>query len=287
MTPPSAPRAVGTTVKRRGPVSFLALAVVMAGLATSARRAMDGTGAAAQTPGEAEPRVSCQETGMCAKDGVVEAAIGAPVVTLEEAAACRDSAYLCSGLEWKSGTARAFRWNEATRVIRCAGAPSRGRPGAGTGDPAGGHARRPRVGSTPLSDPGRGQGPGRTGRHHGRVDVGTPRQPAGADEHPLDPGRREGDAGSHVLPACARESFVGRPARDPPDRTHRCPRDGTRARAAPFGPAARRHVSHQHSPHAFGRGITRRWKRSTDSPTAWASGGGGVRLSSFGLVLPD
>ena len=118
MTPPSAPRAVGTTVKRRGPVSFLALAVVMAGLATSARRAMDGTGAAAQTPGEAEPRVSCQETGMCAKDGVVEAAIGAPVVTLEEAAACRDSAYLCSGLEWKSGTARAFRWNEATRVIR-------------------------------------------------------------------------------------------------------------------------------------------------------------------------
>ena len=99
-------------------LNLLALAAVLAGAMATARRTMDGVGAAAQTSGEAQQGGPCQQEGTCAPGGTVTGTIGAPVVTLEEAAACRDSAYLCRGLEWKDGTARAFRWNETTRVIR-------------------------------------------------------------------------------------------------------------------------------------------------------------------------
>ena len=105
-------------MKRGSRLNLLALAAVLAGLTATARRTMDGSGAAAQTPGGAQQGAPCQEDGACARNGTVVSTIGAPVVTLEEAAACRDSAYLCRGLEWKDGTARAFRWNETTRVIR-------------------------------------------------------------------------------------------------------------------------------------------------------------------------
>jgi hypothetical protein len=48
----------------------------------------------------------------------VDATVGAPVVTLEERDGCRDSAYLCRGLEWTDGMARVFRWSENTRMLR-------------------------------------------------------------------------------------------------------------------------------------------------------------------------
>ena len=105
-------------MKRGGRLNLLALVAVLAGLTAGARRTMDGASAAEQPLGEAPPEAPCQEDGACARTGTSAGTIGAPVVTLEEAVACRDSAYLCRGLEWKDGTARAFRWNEETRVIR-------------------------------------------------------------------------------------------------------------------------------------------------------------------------
>lgn len=105
-------------MKRSSPLNLLVLAAVLAGLTTAARRTMNGARAEAQAPGGAQLGTPCQEDGTCAPDETVAGTIGAPVVTLEEAAACRNSAYLCRGLEWKDGMARAFRWNETTRVIR-------------------------------------------------------------------------------------------------------------------------------------------------------------------------
>ena len=105
-------------MKRGSRFKLLALVALLAGLTASARRTMNGTRTAAQTPGEAHQGYPCQADGACTRNGTVVGTIGAPVVTLEEAAACRDSAYLCRGLEWKDGTARAFRWSEATLVIR-------------------------------------------------------------------------------------------------------------------------------------------------------------------------
>ena len=102
---------------RRNPFSFLALALVMAVMATTARRMRDGAQAAAQTSEEQEAGVPCQETSTCAEHGVIDATIGPPVVTLEYAEACRDVAYLCTGLDWRDGSARVFRWSETTRLI--------------------------------------------------------------------------------------------------------------------------------------------------------------------------
>lgn len=104
-------------MRRRHPLSFLALAVVVAVLATGARRVRDDGGAAAQTSEEIEADVPCQVDATCAEKGVVDATIGPPVITLEYAEACRDVAYLCTGLDWKDGNARAFRWSETTRLI--------------------------------------------------------------------------------------------------------------------------------------------------------------------------
>ena len=103
---------------RSSRLNWLALAAVLAGLTATARRTMDGARAEPRALGEAQQGTPCQGDGACARNGAALGTIGAPVVTLNEAAACRDSAYLCRGLEWKDGTARAFRWNEATRVIR-------------------------------------------------------------------------------------------------------------------------------------------------------------------------
>ena len=105
-------------MKRGSRLSLLAMAAVLAGLTATTRRTIDIARAAAQTPEGTQQGTPCQEDGACARTGTAVGTIGAPVVTLEEAAACRDSAYLCRGLEWKDGTARAFRWNEITRVIR-------------------------------------------------------------------------------------------------------------------------------------------------------------------------
>ena len=105
-------------MKRSNRLNLLIVAAALAGLAATARRTMDGARAAVQTPGEAQQGPPCQEDGACARTGTAVGTVGAPVVTLGEAVACRDSAYLCRGLEWKDGTARAFRWNETTPVIR-------------------------------------------------------------------------------------------------------------------------------------------------------------------------
>ena len=105
-------------MKRSNRLNLLILAAALAGLAATARRTMDGARAAAQTAGQAQQGPLCQEDGACARTGTAVGTVGAPVVTLGEAVACRDSAYLCRGLEWKDGTARAFRWNETTPVIR-------------------------------------------------------------------------------------------------------------------------------------------------------------------------
>ena len=106
---------------RRNPFSILALVVVLAALAFTAKRSMNGARVAAQTSleeqGSAGAASSCQEGASCGSEGEMSADIGAPVVTLEESVACRDAAYFCSGLEWKDGMARALRWSESTRVI--------------------------------------------------------------------------------------------------------------------------------------------------------------------------
>ena len=104
-------------MKRGGGLNLLAMAAVLISVTAAARRTMD-KGAAAQTLGGNQEMAPCQDEGTCTPSGAAAGTIGAPVVTLEEAAACRDSAYLCRGLDWNEGTARAFRWNETTRVIR-------------------------------------------------------------------------------------------------------------------------------------------------------------------------
>jgi hypothetical protein len=105
-------------LRSRNPLSFLALIVVVAVLATVARRVREGTRVAAQTSSEAlSEDVPCQARGSCAEDGEVAGFIGPPVVTLEYPAACRDTAYLCTGLDFKDGIARALRWNERTPRI--------------------------------------------------------------------------------------------------------------------------------------------------------------------------
>src|SRR5688572_17204144 len=110
MVPPEVP------MPRTNPYSYLAAAVVVGVMATTARRALDGGAAAQSSDGTGAP--VCQEELGCPDPGTVEATIGAPVVTLEERQACRDVAYLCRGLEWKDGMARALRWSEETRLIR-------------------------------------------------------------------------------------------------------------------------------------------------------------------------
>ena len=97
----------------RNPFSLLAMLLVVGALATGARRAMEG-GVAGQTPDER----TCVEAD-CVSTPVVDAMLGSPVVTMDEREACRDAAYLCRGLEWKDGMARALRWDkENTRLIR-------------------------------------------------------------------------------------------------------------------------------------------------------------------------
>ena len=115
---------------RTSPLGYLALIAVTALLAAGARRTMGGR-AAAQSP-DGAGMVPCVEEMECAGPGTVDATIGPPVVTLQEREACRDSAYLCSGLEYENGMARALRWNEDTRVITVlvplpAGDPTRAR----------------------------------------------------------------------------------------------------------------------------------------------------------------
>lgn len=112
---------------RQNPLSLLAGLVVIVGLTSVARRAMDG-GAAGQTAQEPTP---CRD-GACATSPTVQATLGAPIVTLEERAACRDAAYLCRGLNWTDGMARALRWSEGTTLIKVlvpipAGNAARGR----------------------------------------------------------------------------------------------------------------------------------------------------------------
>ena len=101
---------------RTNPYSYLAAVVVVGMLATAARRTLDGGAAAKFSNGGGEP--ACQEETGCTDAGTVAATIGAPVVTLEEQQACRDAAYLCRGLKWKNGMARALRWSSDARLIR-------------------------------------------------------------------------------------------------------------------------------------------------------------------------
>jgi hypothetical protein len=113
---------------RRNPLSYaaaLAVLVVLAGLtrrAVSERaeaQAIEGAALAACAPETGcEPPADHEGGGGLDEALVVDATVGAPVVTLEERDACRDSAYLCRGLEWSDGMARVFRWNEQTRLIR-------------------------------------------------------------------------------------------------------------------------------------------------------------------------
>ena len=117
-------------MKSRSPLSSLAALGVIALLAFGARRSLDGR-AAAQAP-DASTMASCAEEHGCEGTAVVDGAIGAPVVTMQEREACRDAAYLCSGLEFENGMARALRWNEDTPVITVliplpAGDPTRAR----------------------------------------------------------------------------------------------------------------------------------------------------------------
>ena len=119
---------------KRNPLSYAATLAVIAVFAGLTRRAMSDQVAAQPTEGAAlaacapetgcEPPVATEAASGQAGGGamgeglVVDATVGAPVVTLEERDACRDSAYLCRGLEWDDGMARVFRWNEQTRLIR-------------------------------------------------------------------------------------------------------------------------------------------------------------------------
>ncbi len=117
-------------MRGRSPLSYLAMLIVMGGMATAARRSMNDR-VAAQSLDEQGMGTCIAETG-CEQAGTVDATIGAPVVTLEEREACRDASYLCRGLEWKDGMARALRWNEDTRLITVlvplpAGDPTRAR----------------------------------------------------------------------------------------------------------------------------------------------------------------
>ena len=82
---------------RRNPLSLLATAVALSGFAVLARGATDG-GASGQR--SSQDPAECVEPG-CEPVRTVQASLGTPVVTLEERDACRDTAYLCRGLEWK------------------------------------------------------------------------------------------------------------------------------------------------------------------------------------------
>ena len=100
---------------RRNPLSYLVAAAVIAGLATTARRALDGV--AGQPPSTTESKQSiCLEEGCISPS--VEATLGPPIVTLDEQEACRNAGYLCRGLVWDGPMARAYRWDLDTRLIR-------------------------------------------------------------------------------------------------------------------------------------------------------------------------
>ena len=111
---------------RRHSLSYLTALVVVLALAGAARRALServvggGTDGLMLAPcGEDCPAAEIVQGQAEASESVeVDATVGAPVVTLEEGDACRDSAYLCRGLEWTDGMARVFRWSEGTRLIR-------------------------------------------------------------------------------------------------------------------------------------------------------------------------
>lgn len=112
---------------RRNPYSLLAGVLVVTALATFGRRQMEGS-AAGQT---ADDPAACLEP-ECAAVPVVDAMLGSPVVTMDEREACRDAAYLCRGLAWKDGMARALRWDkENTRLIRVHVPPPPGDPERG------------------------------------------------------------------------------------------------------------------------------------------------------------
>jgi hypothetical protein len=116
---------------RRNPLRYVAAMLAVVGVASLARREMAVRVAAEAT---SEPALleacgeACDQAGVQGARGaagqpvteglVVDATVGAPVVTLEERDACRDSAYLCRGFEWTDGMARVFRWSEDTRMIR-------------------------------------------------------------------------------------------------------------------------------------------------------------------------
>ncbi|MSR36288.1 MAG: matrixin family metalloprotease [Gemmatimonadetes bacterium] len=102
---------------RRSPFSYVAAMLVAVGLAGTARRALNER-VAAQPTGEGAVAAECAVESGCEPGMRVDATVGAPVVTLEERDACRDSAYLCRGLDWTDGMARVFRWKEDTRLIR-------------------------------------------------------------------------------------------------------------------------------------------------------------------------
>jgi hypothetical protein len=100
-------------VRRGSPLSLLTTLVVIAGIATLAERQLDQR-AAAQAAAEAPECVAPE----CTPGPVVDAMLGSPVVTMDQQVACRDVAYLCRGLEWNEGMARALRWSSETAVIR-------------------------------------------------------------------------------------------------------------------------------------------------------------------------
>jgi hypothetical protein len=110
---------------RRNSLGYAAATLVVVALASFARQEMGDL----EAQGTVEPALlavceRCPEGIVGQGDqGLseqleVDATVGAPVVTLEERDACRDSAYLCRGLEWTDGMARVFRWSEDTRIIR-------------------------------------------------------------------------------------------------------------------------------------------------------------------------
>lgn len=95
---------------RRDPLSLLAVAVLVAGLAAAVRWASRRPAEAA-----AEDVLPCAGAAECLPR---PRTVGPQPMVLDEAAACRDAGYLCRGLEGPEGRARAFRWAESTALIR-------------------------------------------------------------------------------------------------------------------------------------------------------------------------
>ena len=100
---------------RRNPLSYLAAAVIIAGLATTARRALDGVAGQSPSTTGGKQSISLEEGSISPS---VEVTLGPPIVTLDEQEACRDVGYLCRGLVWDGPMARAYRWDSDTRLIR-------------------------------------------------------------------------------------------------------------------------------------------------------------------------